>query len=73
LPDAEYLQTRSYSPRNLIEERPVPDSNAELPIGCLLLDSRQPCPAIDELKTVIEILLKLRNQPEQSDLNGHGT
>jgi hypothetical protein len=39
---------------NLIKERLVSDSNAELPVDCLLVGSWQPCPAIGELKTVIE-------------------
>ena len=48
---------------NRIDEPPVSDSNAELPVGRLLLGSRQPCPTIDELRTVIEILFRLSTQP----------
>ncbi len=47
----------------LVENRIDEHPDAELPVGRLLLGSRQPCPTIDELRTVIEILFRLSTQP----------
>jgi len=65
LPGAEHPQDEVILAEDLIEDTPVSDSNVELPVGCLLLGSWQPCPAIGELKTVIEILLRMRKRPVQ--------